>query len=142
MAKQPVERRAPWSKKQVLQAATDLADRGGIESLSMRKLSQELGGAPMSLYNHVADKEDLLDGIIDALFTEGRATTDVAKRVAIYREMQHRIADQAYALFPAAIPLQFEIWSEKLHGYHTTPCAQRVLLRQAWLASGMRSRVP
>ena len=70
MAEQRVERRAPWSKKQVLQAATDLADRGGIESLSMRKLSQELGGAPMSLYNHVADKEDLLDGIIDALFTE------------------------------------------------------------------------
>jgi peptide/nickel transport system substrate-binding protein len=82
------------------------------------------------------------DPEIDALFTEGRATTDVAKRVAIYREMQHRIADQAYALFPAAIPLQFEIWSEKLHGYHTTPYAQRVLLRQAWLASGMRSRVP
>jgi len=64
------DRRVPWSKGQVLRAATDLADRGGIEALSMRKLSQELGGAPMSLYNHVADKEDLLDGIIDALFTE------------------------------------------------------------------------
>lgn len=36
----------------------------------MRKLSQELGGAPMSLYNHVDDKENLVDGIIDALFTE------------------------------------------------------------------------
>jgi AcrR family transcriptional regulator len=70
MAEQRIERRAPWSKTQVLRAATDLADRGGIESLSMRKLSQELGGAPMSLYNHVADKEDLLDGIIDALFDE------------------------------------------------------------------------
>ena len=70
MAKQGVERRAPWSKTQVLQAATNLADRGGIESLSMRKLSQELGGAPMSLYNHVADKEDLLDGMIDTLFSE------------------------------------------------------------------------
>lgn len=70
MAEQRVQRRAPWSKTQVLQAATDLADRGGIESLSMRKLSQELGGAPMSLYNHVADKEALLDGIIDALFSE------------------------------------------------------------------------
>jgi AcrR family transcriptional regulator len=63
-------RRAPWAKAQVLQAAIVLADRGGIESLSMRKLSQELGGAPMSLYNHVADKDDLLDGMIDTLFSE------------------------------------------------------------------------
>jgi AcrR family transcriptional regulator len=70
MAERRVERRVPWSKGQVLQAAIDLADRGGIEALSMRKLSQELGGAPMSLYNHVADKEDLLDGMIDTLFTE------------------------------------------------------------------------
>lgn len=65
-----VERRVPWSKRQVLRAAIDLADRGGIESLSMRKLSQELGGATMSLYNHVANKDDLLDGMIDALFAE------------------------------------------------------------------------
>ena len=64
------ERRERWSKGQVLQGAIDLADRGGIESLSMRKLSQELGGATMSLYNHVANKEDLLDGMIDTLFSE------------------------------------------------------------------------
>jgi AcrR family transcriptional regulator len=64
------KRRAPWDKGQVLQAAIALADRAGIGSLSMRKLSQELGGAPMSLYNHVADKEDLLDGMVDTLFTE------------------------------------------------------------------------
>ena len=53
-----------------MRAAIDLADNGGIESLSMRKLSQHLGGAPMSLYNHVSNKEDLLDGMIDALFNE------------------------------------------------------------------------
>jgi AcrR family transcriptional regulator len=63
------KRRAPWGREQVLQAAIVLADRGGLDSLSMRKLSQELGGAPMSLYNHVADKEDLLDGMIDTLFS-------------------------------------------------------------------------
>ncbi len=67
---QSVERRIPWSKGQVLQSAMDLADRGGIESLSMRKLSQELGGATMSLYNHVTNKDDLLDGMIDMLFSE------------------------------------------------------------------------
>src|SRR5688572_33397851 len=62
--------RAPWNRAQLVRAAIDLADQGGIESLSMRKLSQHLGGAPMSLYNHVSNKEDLLDGMIDALFSE------------------------------------------------------------------------
>ena len=73
MAEQPdgsAERRMPWSKPQVLRTAIDLADRRGIESLSMRKLSQELGGGTMSLYNHVANKDDLLDGMIDVLFGE------------------------------------------------------------------------
>jgi len=63
-------RRVPWNKHQVLRTAIDLADGGGIDSLSMRKLSQALGGATMSLYNHVADKEDLLDGMIDIVFGE------------------------------------------------------------------------
>jgi len=63
-------RRVPWNKHQVLHTAIELADGGGIDSLSMRKLSQALGGATMSLYNHVADKEDLLDGMIDTLFGE------------------------------------------------------------------------
>ena len=64
------ELRLPWSRAQLLRAAIDLADKGGIESLSMRKLSQELGGAPMSLYNHVSNKEDLLEGMIDTIFSE------------------------------------------------------------------------
>src|SRR5215207_1399605 len=62
--------RLPWTRAQLLRAAIDLADKGGIESLSMRKLSQELGGAPMSLYNHVSNKVDLLDGMIDTIFSE------------------------------------------------------------------------
>lgn len=62
--------RPPWTRGQLLRAAIDLADKGGIEFVSMRKLSQELGGAPMSLYNHVSNKEDLLDGMIDAVFAE------------------------------------------------------------------------
>ena len=49
----------------MLRAAIALADEGGIESLSMRKLGQELGVEAMSLYNHVANKDDLLDGIVD-----------------------------------------------------------------------------
>ena len=62
--------RTPWTRERVLRAALELADKGGIESLSMRKLSQELGGGAMSLYNHVANKEDLLDGMIDIVFSE------------------------------------------------------------------------
>ncbi len=62
--------RAPWTKAQVLRAAIDLADQRGIEALSMRKLSQALGGGTMSLYNHIANKDDLLDAMIDTVFAE------------------------------------------------------------------------
>jgi len=54
----------------VLRAAVKLADRDGIESLSMRKLGQELGVEAMSLYNHVSNKEEILDGLVDAVFAE------------------------------------------------------------------------
>jgi AcrR family transcriptional regulator len=64
------EPRRPWNRGQLLRAAIDLADKGGIESLSMRKLSQELGGGTMSLYNHVSNKDDLVDGMIDIVFSE------------------------------------------------------------------------
>ena len=64
------ERRAPLSRERVLRAAIVLADRSGIESLTMRKLGQELGVEAMSLYNHVANKDDILDGIVDLVFSE------------------------------------------------------------------------
>jgi len=62
--------RTPLSKERVLQAAVSLADAGGIESLSMRKLAQELGVEAMSLYNHVRNKDDVLDGIADVVIGE------------------------------------------------------------------------
>ena len=58
------------SRDRILDAAVRLADRDGIESLSMRKLAQQLGVDPMSLYNHVRDKQDLLDGIVDVVVGE------------------------------------------------------------------------
>ncbi len=64
------EPRARLSRERVLRAAIARADAGGIESLSMRKLGEELGVEAMSLYTHVANKEDLLDGMIDAVFAE------------------------------------------------------------------------
>ena len=54
----------------MLRAALKLADRGGIESLSMRKLGEEVGVEAMSLYNHVANRADMLDGLIDLVFAE------------------------------------------------------------------------
>jgi AcrR family transcriptional regulator len=62
--------RAPLTRQRVLEAAVALADEGGIESLTMRKLGQALGVEAMSLYHHVANKEALLDGMVDLVFGE------------------------------------------------------------------------
>jgi len=62
--------RTPLTRERVLQAAIRTADDEGIESLTMRKLARELGVEAMSLYNHVANKEDLLAGIVDAVAGE------------------------------------------------------------------------
>jgi AcrR family transcriptional regulator len=64
------EARIPLSRDRVLDAAVALADAGGIESLSMRKLAKELGVEAMSLYNHVANKGDLVDAIVDRVIEE------------------------------------------------------------------------
>ena len=53
-----------------MRTAIGLADRDGIESLSMRKLGQKVGVEAMSLYNHMRNKEDLLDGMVDVVFSE------------------------------------------------------------------------
>jgi len=62
--------RAPLTTARVLDAAVDLADRHGIEALSMRKLGQELGVEGMAIYRHVRDKEAILDGIVDVVMSE------------------------------------------------------------------------
>ena len=73
MAKQAdatAQPRAPLSKRRVLDAAVALADEGGVDALSMRKIAQALGVVPMALYKHVANKNELLDGMIDVLVGE------------------------------------------------------------------------
>jgi AcrR family transcriptional regulator len=64
------DRRVPLSRDRVLRAAISLADDGGIGSLAMRKLGQALGVEAMSLYNHVASKDDLLDGIAEHVLNQ------------------------------------------------------------------------
>jgi AcrR family transcriptional regulator len=58
------------SRERILQTAVALADEGGVDSLSMRKIAQELGVVPMALYKHVANKEELLDALVDAVIGE------------------------------------------------------------------------
>jgi AcrR family transcriptional regulator len=80
------EARVPLSKERVLRAAVELADRGGLESLSMRKLADELGVGAMSLYHYVPNKEELLDGMVDIVFDEIELpTTDADWKTALRR---------------------------------------------------------
>jgi AcrR family transcriptional regulator len=68
--------RTPLTRQRVLQTAVALADASGSETLSMRRLGDALGVEAMSLYNHVANKDDLLDGMIDVVFAEIDLPTD------------------------------------------------------------------
>jgi len=63
-------RRKPLSRERILAVALELVDEQGIDALSMRKLGQSLGYEAMSLYNHVVNKDDLLDGILDLVLAE------------------------------------------------------------------------
>jgi AcrR family transcriptional regulator len=67
---QETPRRARLNRDAVLQTAVALADRAGIDGLTMRTLAQELGVVPMALYKHVANKEELLDGMVDIVWSE------------------------------------------------------------------------
>jgi AcrR family transcriptional regulator len=85
-ARPAARRRKPLSRDQVLRAAILLADEGGLESVSMRKLGQALRVEAMSLYKHVANKDDVLDGIADLVMGEFEVPSgDVDWKTAIRR---------------------------------------------------------
>ncbi len=69
-SQRPTRRRPPLTRERVLQAAVRVADEDGIDAVTMRRLGQLLRVEAMSLYRHVAGKEDLLDGIADAVMAE------------------------------------------------------------------------
>jgi AcrR family transcriptional regulator len=81
----PFGPRPPLTRERVLQTAVALADEGGIEALSMRKLGYELGVEAMSLYNHVANKDDLLNGITDLVLSEIELPADGDWKTALRR---------------------------------------------------------
>ncbi len=124
--------RPPLTRDRVLRAAVAYADRHGIAALSMRKLAAELGFEVMSLYNHVANKDDLLDGMTDLVAAEidhagaaGAAWRDAVRHLAIS-------ANRALLAHPWACT----IWSSRFPGEH------RVRLMESLLAAFARSGLP
>lgn len=81
------QKRTPLSRDRVLRAALSVADRDGLGGLTIRALAKDLGVKPMSVYHHVAGKEEILDGIVDLVFGEmdlpsphGRWRPEVSRR--------------------------------------------------------------
>ena len=90
-----VKPRTPLSRERVLRAAVAFADEHGIQALTMRKLGDEVGVEAMSLYNHVANKDQLLDGMVDLVFEE----IGVPTAGAHWKEaMRHRAVSAREAL--------------------------------------------
>ena len=91
------QERAPLSRERVLRAAVEVADVGGISGLTIRSLAQELGVKPMSVYHHVANKDEILDGIVDIVFSEielptaeGEWLSEIHKRAGSARRVLRR----------------------------------------------------
>lgn len=76
-------RREPLTRQRALDAAVSLADAEGIAAVTMRRLAQELGVEAMSLYHHVSGKDDILDGMVDAVFAEVEVPADTDWRTAM-----------------------------------------------------------
>jgi AcrR family transcriptional regulator len=70
MTRRTTQKRAPLTRDRVLRAALELADEGGTAALTMQRIGRRLGVEAMSLYRHVRNKDDILDGIVDLVFAE------------------------------------------------------------------------
>ena len=97
--------RTPLSKERVLRAAIELADAEGIDALSMRRLAKELGVEAMSLYNHVANKDEILAGILDLVASEFELPSDNRRL-----EDRHATPRHLVARCPPAPPLGHSLW--------------------------------
>jgi AcrR family transcriptional regulator len=96
--------RVPLSRDRVLKGAMAVADAGGIGSLTIRSLAFELGVKPMSVYHHVANKDEILDGIVDLVFSEiALPSADGDWRVELRRRGVS--ARAVLRIHPWAIPL-------------------------------------
>ncbi|WP_432888266.1 TetR/AcrR family transcriptional regulator [Kribbella sp. CA-245084] len=92
MASQAPAPRTPLSRDRVLRAAVEIADADGLDAVTMRRIGEALGAEAMSLYYHVANKNDLLDGIVDVLMAELNEAVDRLTVVKDWKAaMRHRI---------------------------------------------------
>ena len=107
--------RKPLSRDLVLEQAVALVDQEGVGALSMRRLGQELGVEAMSLYHHVANKESLLDGMVDTVVAELNAEVGPGGAADAERD-----------------------WAGALRARILT--AREVMLRHKWLPSVLESR--
>ncbi|MDH4117780.1 MAG: TetR/AcrR family transcriptional regulator C-terminal domain-containing protein [Acidimicrobiia bacterium] len=95
-------KRTPLSRDRVLAATVELADESGIEAVTMRKVAERLGVEAMSLYHHIANKEALLDGIVEGVLQEieadlGGFTTEMGE-AGWKATMRHRILTARQAM--------------------------------------------
>jgi AcrR family transcriptional regulator len=110
------DQRVPLTRERVLAAAVELADREGLDGLSMRKLGQELGVEAMALYRHVRDKDDLLDGVLEMIVvqierprparawnTTLRAQVMEARRVMLRHPWARRVLEERGTTGPAIL---------------------------------------
>lgn len=136
-------RRPPLSRAAVIEAAVAVADSIGLEKLTMRRLAEHLGVQPMSIYHHVADKDDILDGIVDRVFSEidrpGPADGDDGDWVSPIRRYAHS-ARHVLAAHPWAVPL---LESRRNPGAETLAHHDAVLgcLRRAGLSLELTAHV-
>ncbi|MDR7382789.1 TetR/AcrR family transcriptional regulator [Promicromonospora iranensis] len=110
--------RSALTRARVLESAVDLADREGLGALTMRSLARELGIEAMSLYHHVANKEDLLDGVVDVVAVE--------------------IQDAVARLEPLADDAPRSAWRTATRRQILT--ARAVLLRHRWASTVLETR--
>ncbi|WP_336216322.1 TetR/AcrR family transcriptional regulator [Nonomuraea sp. LPB2021202275-12-8] len=110
------EPRIPLSRERVLRAAVKIADEHGVGSLTMRRIAEELGAEAMSLYYHVGNKEEVLDGIVDVIAGE---INDVVDRI----DLPSKGAD----------------WKKAVR--HRILSAREVLLRHPWAPGLFETRV-
>src|ERR687897_673164 len=101
-----VVKRRPLSRRRILEAAVRFVDREGLEALSMRKLGSELGVEAMSLYNHVPNKDALLDGMVEVLLGELEVPSERAaweERVKEAYRGFRRLAHEHPNVFPLLV---------------------------------------
>ena len=83
MGQSEARRRAPLDRDRVVRTAIALADDGGLGSLTMRRLAEKLDVVPMALYKHVANKDELLDAMVDVVFGEVAFPTGAGWKTAM-----------------------------------------------------------